>query len=144
MAEQGQTLGSSLIIVDANILVYRIVEGQKTLMALAVQEMDPDWKVSPLWKYEFGNALALMIHQGHLTAKVAAQLLETGLKAFESCEVQADPDLALSLSVEKKISFYDAQYLALAKSLGVPLVTEDKGLRRVGTGMAVSMEEFLN
>ena len=133
-----------MIVVDANILVYRIVEGQKTVMALRLQERDPDWKVSPLWKYEFGNALALMIHQGHLTAKVAAQLLQTGIRAFESCEAQADEDLALSLSVEKKISFYDAQYLALAKSFGIPLVTEDKGLRRAGAETAVSMDEFLN
>jgi len=133
-----------MIVVDANILVYRVVEGQKTPLTLRVQEMDGDWKVSPLWKYEFGNALALMIHQGHLTAKMGAQLLETGMMAFEPCETKVDPDLALSLSVEKKISFYDAQYLALAKSLGVSLVTEDKALRKAGVGLAVSMDEFLN
>lgn len=133
-----------MIVVDTNILVYRIVEGQMTAAALNLQEKDPDWRTSPLWEYEFGNALALMIHQKHLTPKMAAQLFQTAKRVFIPGEMQADSDLALQLAVEKRISFYDAHYLALAQMLDLPLVTEDKALRKAGGKSALSIHEFLN
>ena len=133
-----------MIVVDANILVYRIVEGEMTAMALRLQEKDPDWRTSPLWEYEFGNALALMIHQKHLSPKMAVQLFQTAKGVFIPSEIWADSDLALQLAAEKRISFYDAQYLALAQMLDIPLVTEDKALRKVGGESALNIHDFLN
>jgi predicted nucleic acid-binding protein len=133
-----------MIVVDANILVYRIVEGEMTGAAIRLQEKDPDWRTSPLWEYEFGNALALMILQKHLTTKMAAQLFQNAKGVFIPAEMQADSDLALQLASEKKISFYDAQYLALAQMLGVPLITEDKALRKAAGDLAVSLNDFVN
>ena len=133
-----------MIVVDANILVYRIVEGEMTAAALRLQEKDSDWRTSPLWEYEFGNALALMILQKHLTTKMAAQLFQRAAEVFTPGEMQVDSDLALRLASEKKISFYDAQYLALAQMLGVPLITEDKALRKAAGDLAVSLRDFVN
>ena len=133
-----------MIVVDANILVYRTVDGDMTGAAMRLQEKDPDWRTSPLWEYEFGNALALMILQKHLTARMAAQLFQNAKEVFAPAEMQADPDLGLQLIAEKRISFYDAQYLALAQWLDVPLITEDKALRKAGGKSALSIHEFLN
>jgi predicted nucleic acid-binding protein len=133
-----------MIVVDANILVYRIVEGEMTAAALRLQEKDPDWRTSPLWEYEFGNALALMIHQKHLTPRAAVQLFQMAEGVFTPGETQADSDLTLQISAERKISFYDAQYLGLAQMLGVPLVTEDKALRKAAGKSALSIHEFLS
>ncbi len=133
-----------MIVVDANILVYRIVEGEMTAAALRLQEKDPDWRTSPLWEYEFGNALVLMIHQKHITSKMAAHLFQTAKGVFSPGEIPSDPDLALQLSTEKKISYYDAHYLALAQMLDVPLVTEDKALRKASGKSALSIHDFLD
>lgn len=133
-----------MIVVDANILVYRIVEGEMTAATLRLQEKDPDWRTSPLWEYEFGNALALMVHQRHLTPKAASQLFQMAKGVFILGEMRADSDLALQLAAEKRISFYDAQYLSLAHMLDVPLVTEDKALRKAGGKSALSLHDFLN
>jgi predicted nucleic acid-binding protein len=133
-----------MIVVDANILVYRIVAGEMTGGALQLQEKDPDWRTSPLWEYEFGNALALMILQKHLTTKLASELFQTAKEYFTPGEMRADPDSAMQLTTEKKISYYDAQYLALARMLDVPLVTEDKALRKAGGKSALSIRDFLN
>lgn len=133
-----------MIVVDANILIYRIVAGEMTEAALRLQEKDPDWRTSPLWEYEFGNALVLMIQQKHLTPKMAVQLFQTAKGHFIPGEMPVDSDLALQLATEKRISFYDAQYLALAQMLAVPLVTEDKALRKAGGKSALSIHDFLN
>ena len=133
-----------MIVVDANILVYRIVDGEMTAMSIRLQEKDPDWRTSPLWEYEFGNALTLMILQKHLTPKLAVQLFQTAKGVFIPTEMQADSDLALQLAAEKRITFYDAQYLALAQMLDVPLITEDKALRKAAGKSALSIHDFLN
>lgn len=133
-----------MIVVDANILVYRIVDGEMTAMSIRLQEKDPDWRTSPLWEYEFGNALTLMILQKHLTPKLAVQLFQTAKGVFIPTEMQADSDLALQLAAEKRITFYDAQYLALAQMLDVPLITEDKVLRKAAGKSALSIHNFLN
>ncbi len=133
-----------MIVVDANILVYRMVVCQKTDEALRILEIDSDWKFPALWEYEFGNILAQMVNRNTMAPKDAAHILEMALDIFASGITKVDAFTALRLSVDHRLTFYDAQYLALAKSLGVPLVTEDKGLRKAGSGIAVNMEEFLN
>ena len=75
-------MGPPMIVVDANILIYRIVEGEMTAATLRLQEKDPDWRTSPLWLYEFGNALALMIHQKHLMPKMEISIIPNGQRSF--------------------------------------------------------------
>ena len=133
-----------MIVVDTNILIYRIVDGDKTEKTLRLEDRDSDWKTSPLWQYEFGNALILMIRQRHLTPKAAIALFESAHSSFSPGETQPDLDLAFHLAAEKKITFYDAQYLTLAHSLKVPLITEDRALRKSAGNAAMSLEEFLN
>jgi predicted nucleic acid-binding protein len=133
-----------MIVVDANVLVYRIVEGEMTSAALRLQEKDPDWRTSPLWEYEFGNALTLMIHQKHLTPKMAAELFQMAKGVFMPGEMTPDTDQSLQIAAEKRISFYDAQYLSLAHMLDIPLITEDKALRKAGGKSAFNIHDYLD
>jgi len=133
-----------MIVVDANVLVYSLVDNQRSGLTRKLFEKNPIWKFPVLWKFEVGNALTLMVRQNELTAKTAAGVLDTASKIFLSGETDVDADLAFKLSLDRKITFYDAQYLALAHTLNVTLVTEDKALRKASHGKAVSLEEFLN
>jgi predicted nucleic acid-binding protein len=51
--------------------------------------------------------------------------------------------LALRLAGELDLSAYDAQYVALARALAAPLVTEDRKLRRILPHEALSMSQYL-
>ena len=133
-----------MIVVDANVLVYLVIDGDRTEAASLLREKEQDWKTSPLWEYEFGNALTLMVLQRHLTPAKAAEYFQTAKTYFAPFETQFDMNLALQLSAEKKLSFYDATYLALARMLEVPLITEDKELRKAGGKTALSIHDFLN
>jgi predicted nucleic acid-binding protein len=133
-----------MIVVDANILVYLVIDGDMSEAALRLQAKDPDWRTSPLWEYEFGNALTLMIVQKHLSTTKATQYLHGAKTIFSPFETPVDSELALQLAAEKRISFYDAQYLALAQTLDVPLITEDKALRKAAGNLAFSLHDFLN
>jgi predicted nucleic acid-binding protein len=50
---------------------------------------------------------------------------------------------SLEISGECNISAYDAQFVALARELGVPLITQDRKLLRVAPGEAMSMKQYL-
>lgn len=132
-----------MIVVDSNILIYSLVENERSRMAEQLKEKDPVWKFPILWQYEFGNALVLMARKNELTAKTAVEVLDLARVIFSSGATEVDLDLALRLSMDRNLTFYDAQFLALANMLNAKLVTEDKALRKASEGLAVSMEEFL-
>jgi len=50
---------------------------------------------------------------------------------------------ALTLAIEHAISAYDAQFIALARRLGVFLVTEDGKLTKRFPYVAVTMQAFI-
>ena len=50
--------------------------------------------------------------------------------------------LALELAARHNVSAYDAQFMALAVTLGVRCVTQDRALLRAFPQIAVSMRAF--
>jgi len=50
--------------------------------------------------------------------------------------------LALELAARHNVSAYDAQFMALAVTLGVRCVTQDRALLRAFPRIAVSMRAF--
>jgi predicted nucleic acid-binding protein len=49
----------------------------------------------------------------------------------------------LNVVERSRLSAYDAEFVALADGLGVPLVTEDKAIVRAFPALAMTMEAFL-
>ena len=58
-------------------------------------------------------------------------------------EYTSDVSSVLPLAVQGGATAYDAEYILLARSLGVPCVTEDGPLRERFPANAVSMATFL-
>ena len=57
--------GQGMIVVDANVIAYRFIVGEKTGLACQVQEKDADWVVPALWRHEFLNVLATAARAGY-------------------------------------------------------------------------------
>ncbi len=58
-------------------------------------------------------------------------------------EHEVDPHVILELAARLSISAYDAEYVALAEHLRVPLVTFDQKLQAAAPKTALSAEAFL-
>jgi len=82
----------------------------------------------PLLPYELTNIARKKILQYPDQAEIIAQALDLVL-ALDIQWVEVDQGATLRLAVETGITPYDAAYLYVARSLGVPLVTFDSGLR---------------
>ena len=99
---------------------FEVLMGQSTL-SLAI--------------YELGNAIlkdlrvfkSISTEEGMKAVSFFRQILER----MDIRTIEGNEDRILKLAEELQLSFSDAAYLQMAVELGVPLVTEDKALKRV-------------
>jgi predicted nucleic acid-binding protein len=131
-----------VIVVDTNVVAYALIEGTQTELARRVRELDPEWRLPELWQHEYLNILATYAKQGGLPVKTAQRLWREGVRLLAPATRPADMSLSLDLAVARGVSAYDAQFIALAISLGISCVTEDRLLQRAFPGVAVSMAAF--
>ena len=118
-----------MVVVDVNVVAFAFIAGEKTESARALKERDPDWRLPRIWREEFASVIAVQVRSRHLGRETALALYREALAALLPGETETDPVLALEISMDLKLSAYDAQYLALARQLAVPLVSEDAALR---------------
>jgi predicted nucleic acid-binding protein len=131
-----------MIVVDTNVIVYLMIEGEKTEMAQRTYRQDSAWFVPPLWRHEFLNVLTTFVRQGGIETDEAMNLWQRSTHIFASGEREVDMPRVLRLASQHNISAYDAQYVTLAMALSVPFVTEDQQLLKTFPDTALSMQEF--
>ena len=129
-----------MIVADTNLVVYAALAGDRTAAAARVRARDADWVAPPLWCSEFRNALVQNVRHGRLTADQAAATWTTARDLVRNVDV--DPLAVLDAAFAHTLSGYDAEFVALALALGVPLVTDDKGVLKACPGTAVSLDVF--
>ena len=117
-----------MIVVDSNVIAYLLLPSEHTAAAEALLEQDPDWAAPVLWRSEFRNVLALYLRQRHLALATALELQEAAEALLAGREYSVDSDDVLSLANESGRSAYDCEFVAVARALGVPLITTDRQL----------------
>lgn len=132
-----------MIVVDVNVIVYLLVEENLTQQARDLYGRDPDWVFPSLWKHEFLNVLSSLVRTGRVSKNDALDRWGKTLTLFKKTEKEVDYDEALSISVDKNISAYDAQYVALATHYSIPLITEDKDLLAKFPGQAYTLRDYM-
>ena len=132
-----------MIVVDSHVIVYCWISGARTDVAQRVRAADPDWQVPLLWRSEVRNSLAGFMRDGsisHARARGVMRHIEGELAGAEHLPAS---DAVLNVVERSRLSAYDAEFVALADGLGVPLVTEDKAIVRAFPAHAMTMEAFL-
>ena len=135
-----------MIIVDTNVIVYRIVQGPETAQAMRLEARDPAWRVPGLWRYEFTNAIWMMVRAGMINRQEALDALDRADRKMSSHELVVPQADALDAALQYNVSAYDAQYVALAKASGVVCVTADRPLLQKTPGITVplaSLDQYL-
>lgn len=132
-----------MIVVDANILLYALIECDATPLTQELKLKDPDWRAPALLLHEVLNALTTQERRGVLTLAHCRGLLRSAEVFLEAAQAAVDMQRALALAAHHGITGYDAQYVALAQDLGAPLVTEDRKLRQAAPLVARSLRDFL-
>lgn len=119
-----------MIVVDSNVVAYLYLPGEHTKHAEQLLARDPDWAVPLLWRSEFRNILAGCLRRKLLTFAASLNLQAEAESLLAGAEHDVDSRLVLELVRDSTCSAYDCEYVALATTLGVKLVTMDAKLRR--------------
>jgi predicted nucleic acid-binding protein len=133
-----------MIVVDTNIIAYLIINGEFTSQAECVLEKDPRWASPMLWHSELSNILTGCIRRGSVTLSKAQELMSFALDVIGRGTIDVSPIAVLNLAARSACSSYDCEFVALAQSLGIPLVTNDKQILKEFPGIAVSLKEFMD
>jgi len=132
-----------VIVADTNLIAYFYVKGEYSDLANQVLLRDPRWAAPLLWRSEFRNTLVKCVRGGLVDLDDTYRIMnkaESLMSGYEYAVVSGD---VLSLAASMACSAYDAEFVVLARGLGVPLVTMDKDLLESFPETAVSPARFL-
>lgn len=133
-----------MIVVDVNVVAYLLISGERTEEAEAVLRADPEWAAPLLWRSEWRNVLAGYVRRGALDVASAVARVEAGEALLRGREHLVHGRRVLELVAESSCSAYDCEYVALAETLGVPLVTADRAVLAAFPALAVAPAQFVD
>lgn len=114
-----------MIVVDTNVVAYLYLSGERTADAEALLQRDSDWAAPLLWRSELRNILAGCMRRGDLDLVTALGIQREAESLLSGGEHEVDSRSVLDLARDSGCSAYDCEFVVLARSLGVKLVTQD-------------------
>jgi len=115
-----------MIVADTNILAYLYLPSEYTPLTEQLLQKDSSWATPVLWRSEFRNILAVYLRKGLLSFEQAYSIQTEAEQLLGANEFEVDSFNVLTVANSSALSAYDSEFVALAKSLDVPLVTLDK------------------
>jgi predicted nucleic acid-binding protein len=131
-----------MIVADVDLVAYFWIEQTRSGAARRVRRRDAAWVVPPLWRTEFRAILRGHLGTGRMTPEEARSFAEKAGADLAGAEHDVNGAHVLRLIGETDCSAYDAEYVALARALAVPLVTGRRALAKRFPQTAVVMEDF--
>jgi len=105
---------------------------------------DDVWLVPPLWRSEFRSVLRKYLLNQELSVDRCIDVTHAAERMLSGGETEVSSADVMNLVATTGCSAYDAEYVAVAKSFSVPLVTSDRRLCEKFPAVAVSPVEFLS
>lgn len=118
------------IVVDTNVIAYYLLPGANTDSAVALRERTDDWFVPKLWRSEFRNVLAGYVRRGSIGLDGAKAAIRGAEAEFSDLECEVDSVQVMDLVARSTCSAYECEFVALADSMDIALVTEDARILR--------------
>ena len=117
-----------MIVVDTNVLAYLLLPGPKTSLVESLLVDQPRWAAAPLWRSEWRNVLSTYLRRDLLRLSEAVALMQHAEVLLAGQDEPVASDQVLQLANSSRCSAYDCEFVAAARQLGVPLVTEDRAV----------------
>jgi len=133
-----------MIVADTNVLAYFYLPSEYTPLTEQLLHMDSSWAAPVLWRSEFRNVLALYLRKGLLSFEQAYSIQTEAEQLLGANEFEIDSFNVLTIANSSTLSAYDAEFVALAQNLDVPLVTLDQKVLNEFPDTAYSPQGLVN
>ncbi|MDR3159702.1 MAG: type II toxin-antitoxin system VapC family toxin [Zoogloeaceae bacterium] len=117
-----------MIVVDSNVLAYLYLPGDYTEAAERLYQRDTDWHAPILWRSEYRNILVGYMRRGVLTPGQAYAIQREAEALLDGAEHEPDSKRVPELAQASDCSACDCEFVALAETLGVTVMTMDAKL----------------
>lgn len=132
-----------MIVADSNLIAYLLIPADKNELADEVLLKDIEWAVPLICRSEVRNILTLYMRHEGMSLLQGRTTMEKAEQLWRGREYAVPSDDVLELTFHHNFTAYDAEYVVLAKQLGIPLVTFDKAVRKAFPDTAISAEDFI-
>ena len=120
-----------MIIADTCLIFHLFNDTLLTANAQKILDKDPYWVLPPHWREEYANILSKLARKEGRAIDGIINHFNYTIDELKNCEIIVDTKKALQISIEYKISVYDAHFIALAIDFNTLLVTEDKEIIKI-------------
>ena len=133
-----------MIVADANIVAGLLMPGDGASAAARIYDKDPEWAAPLLLRSELRNILATLLRNRRIDIDSAILIMEESERLLDGNEFAVASTDVLALSSRSGCSAYDCEYVALAHSLRIPLVTRDREILAAFPKIAVDPDVFIS
>ncbi len=139
MAVAAKGRGTAVIVVHTNVMVRLVVGGPGGASAAWLLLRDPDWAAPPLLMSELRNVLLGFVRRGWVTADQAKAMCDDAGAVLGPRVVSVPSDRVIEAALECGLTAHDAEFVVVARELGVRLATADRGI--LGGARDVAVED---
>jgi predicted nucleic acid-binding protein len=132
-----------MIVVDSNVIAYCWIHGERTAQAHRLRRLDADWHAPVLWRSELRNILTGYRRDGSLDDLQVRQIMAAAEGGLAAHEHYLPSERVFSVTEQSRLSACDAEFVALAEILDVPIVTEDRAILAAFSQRAMNVEGAL-
>lgn len=131
-----------MIVVDVTVLGYLLFPGPHSEEVEQLRRLESEWIAPQLWRSELLNVLWKYARRGDLSLGEALLRMEAAEHLLRAGTYTVPDWLVLSMAVASGCTAYDCHYAALARHLGLRLLTHDKQLLTAFPDLALSPAHY--
>ena len=131
-----------MIVVDTNVVLRFLMGGEDGEAAARLHERDEEWAAPTILPSELRNALLGYVRRSVLSSEEANALAAYVAVTLADRIFDMTDAPVIDTALECGLTAYDAEFVALARALGVGLVTMDAAILRGAPDVAVPLEAF--
>ena len=125
-----------MIVVDTNVMVRLVVGGADGADAARLFERETEWAAPRILMSELHNVLVGFVRRGAVTPEQAKAMSDDAAVVLADRIASVSGQQVIDVALECGLTAYDAEFVALARALGVPLATQDKAVLRGAADVA--------
>jgi predicted nucleic acid-binding protein len=132
-----------MIVTDTNTIAYLYLPTDQTDNVVSLLHIDSQWIAPLLWRSELRNVLAMYVRKSIIDLSTAIAIQAQAEQQLADNEYTVNSMDVLRLAQQSGCSAYDCEFVSLATSLSLKLITGDQKLIQTFPNVAMTAGEYL-